>query len=189
MAQAFELDSFIEDCKEARRADPTHKAMREVVQRAVSDPNAVMKGLGEPTRAGVSTLYHAPDLTVLNLVWGPKMMIMPHNHGIWAVIGIYTGREDNIFWKRVAGSKDGHVEAVGAKTLGETDTEPLGHNIIHSVINPLNRLTAAIHVYGGDFFGEHRSEWDPETLTEEPYSFERARKLFEDSNAGLAKSA
>jgi len=27
------------------------------------------------------------------------MTIMPDNHRMWAVIGIYTGREDNIFWR------------------------------------------------------------------------------------------
>jgi predicted metal-dependent enzyme (double-stranded beta helix superfamily) len=32
-----------------------------------------------------------------NVVWAPKMTIMPHNHCMWAVIGVYTGREDNIF--------------------------------------------------------------------------------------------
>jgi predicted metal-dependent enzyme (double-stranded beta helix superfamily) len=37
-----------------------------------------------------------------------------------------------------------------------------GDNIIHSVTNPIPRLTGAIHVYGGDFFGAERSEWDPE---------------------------
>jgi uncharacterized protein YjbI with pentapeptide repeats len=45
-------------------------------------------------------LYHASDLTILNVVWAPRMTIMPHNHQMWAVIGIYTGREDNIFWRR-----------------------------------------------------------------------------------------
>jgi hypothetical protein len=29
--------------------------------------------------------------------------------------------------------------------------------------------TGAIHVYGGDFFGAERSEWDPETLKEGRY--------------------
>ena len=46
------------------------------------------------------------------------------------------------------------------------DAEPLGDNIIHSVTNPIPRLTGAIHVYGGDFFAAERSEWDPETLQE-----------------------
>jgi hypothetical protein len=48
----------------------------------------------------------------------------------------------------------------GAKALSTGDAEPLGNNIIHSVTNPIRRLTGAIHVYGGDFFHEERSEWD-----------------------------
>jgi predicted metal-dependent enzyme (double-stranded beta helix superfamily) len=185
MARAFDLDQFVSDCRAARAADPSHKTMREVVARAVSDPAALIKGLGEPTRAGVQQLYHAPDLTILNLVWGPNMMVMPHNHGIWAVIGVYTGREDNIFWRRLPDAAGPQVEAAGAKTIGPRDAIPLGHDIIHSVVNPIPRFTAALHVYGGDFFAEERSEWNPETLEEEAYNFERTRQLFEKSNAQL----
>jgi predicted metal-dependent enzyme (double-stranded beta helix superfamily) len=123
-------------------------------------------------RAGLHKLYQSEDLTVLNVVWAPMMTLVPHNHQMWAVIGIYTGREDNIFWRRIPGSR---VEAAGAKALCERDVEPLGHNIIHSVTNPIPRFTGAIHVYGGDFFRSgRRSEWDPETLLEEPWDVERA---------------
>jgi len=38
--------------------------------------------------------------------------------------------------------------------------------IVESGTNPIQRLTRAIHVYGGDFFAAERSEWNPETLTE-----------------------
>ena len=34
----FDLDRFIEDCRAAVAADPSHKTAREVVARAVSDP-------------------------------------------------------------------------------------------------------------------------------------------------------
>jgi predicted metal-dependent enzyme (double-stranded beta helix superfamily) len=93
----FDLDQFVADCRTARAADPSHKLVREVVARAVTDPTGVVRGLGEPRRAEVQKLYHAPDLTILNVIWGPMMTIMPHNHEMWAVIGIYGGREDNIF--------------------------------------------------------------------------------------------
>jgi len=107
---------------------------------------------------------------------------------MWAVIGIYTGREDNIFWRRIPGGQGGRVEAAGAKALCERDAEPLGHNIIHSVTNPIPRLTGAIHVYGGDFFRPgRRSEWDPETLLEEPWDAERAVRRFEEANAFVAR--
>jgi len=177
----FELDRFIEDCRAAVREDSTHKAAREVVARAVSDPNAVLKALGEPRRAGIQKLHHSPELTVLNVIWGPRMTIMPHDHRIWAVIGVYTGREDNIFWRRLE-DQPGRVEAAGAKALCVGDAAPLGRDIIHSVTNPIPRLTGAIHIYGGDFYATGRSEWDPETLCEGPYSVDKTLRLFEEAN-------
>jgi predicted metal-dependent enzyme (double-stranded beta helix superfamily) len=161
----FDLACFIAECRAALAADPSQKLMREAVARAVSEPAAILKGLGEPKRAEVQKLYHASDLTILNVIWGPMMTVMPHNHQMWAVIGIYSGREDNIFWRRLPDGS-GRVEAAGARALSVGDVESLGHNIIHSVTNPIPRLTGAIHVYGGDFFAAERSEWDSETLME-----------------------
>jgi predicted metal-dependent enzyme (double-stranded beta helix superfamily) len=176
----FDLDRFVADCRAALAADRSHKFVREVVARAVSDPGGVLKALGEPKSAGLNKLYQSNDLTVLNVVWAPMMTLVPHNHSMWAVIGIYTGREDNIFWRRVPGGK---LEAAGAKALSERDSEPLGHDIIHSVTNPIPRLTGAIHVYGGDFFNPTgRSEWNPETLLEEPWDAQRAIRRFEEAN-------
>jgi predicted metal-dependent enzyme (double-stranded beta helix superfamily) len=112
-------------------------------------------------------------------VWAPYMTIYPHNHRMWAVIGVYTGREDNIFWKRT-GNK---VEAAGAQALSERDAVPLGQDIIHSVTNPIPRLTGAIHVYGGDFFVAERSQWDPETLAEGRYDAQQTMRHFEQANS------
>jgi predicted metal-dependent enzyme (double-stranded beta helix superfamily) len=50
---------------------------------------------------------------------------------MWAVIGIYTGREDNIFWRRIPGAPGGKLEAAGARALSEKDAVPLGRDIIH----------------------------------------------------------
>jgi len=173
------LERFIQDCRAAHAADPSHKGVREVVARAVAEPGAVLKWLGEPKRGEVQKLYHSPGLTILNVVWAPYMTIYPHNHRMWAVIGVYTGREDNIFWRRI-GRK---VEAAGAQALCERDAVPLGPDIIHSVTNPIPRLTGAIHVYGGDFFGAERSEWDPETLAEGRYDAQKTMRAFEEANA------
>jgi len=173
------LERFIEDCRAAHAADPSHKAVREVVARAVADPGSVLKWLGEPKRGEVQKLYHSPGLTILNVVWAPYMTIYPHNHRMWAVIGVYTGREDNIFWRRI-GLK---VEAAGAQALCQRDAVPLGPDIIHSVTNPIPRLSGAIHVYGGDFFAAERSEWDPESLIEGRYDAQKTMRAFEEANA------
>lgn len=179
----FDLDRFIEECRAAVRDDATHKAAREVLARANADPASILKALGEPTQAGVTPLYKSPELTILNVVWGKRMTIMPHDHRMWAVIGVYSGREDNIFWRRVPGDPKGVIEAAGAKSLGERCAEPLGRDVIHSVTNPLGRFTAAIHVYGGDFYGAKRSDWDPENLCEREYDFALHRGMFEAANA------
>jgi predicted metal-dependent enzyme (double-stranded beta helix superfamily) len=175
----FEVDQFIADCRAAVAENSSHKAVTEVVERAVSEPDSVLKGLGEPETGGISKLYNGDDLTIINVVWSPFMTILPHNHEMWAVIGVYTGREDNIFWRRVPNAENGYIEAAGARSLGLSDTAPLGKDIVHSVTNPLKRFTGAIHVYGGDFFDIERSEWDPETHTEQPYDLAKNVKMFD----------
>src|SRR3954470_1195669 len=179
----FDLERFVADCTVAHAADSSHKAVREVLARALQDPRSVLKGLGEPSRAQIGTLYRSASLTIINVVWAPRMTVPPHNHRMWAVIGIYTGREDHIFWRRLP---DGRVEAAGAQSLCERDAAPLGRDIIHSVTNPIGRLTGAIHVYGGDFFAIPRSEWDAETLIEHAYDSARTLQYFEEANRSSA---
>ncbi len=183
----FEAEQFVADCRAAFAEDATHRAVREVLARAVSDPAAILKGLGEPKRAEIRKLFHSDGLTILNVVWAPMMTVMPHNHRMWAVIGIYSGREDNIFWRRVRGMPN-KIEAAGAKALCETEAEPLGSDIIHSVLNPIDRLTGAIHIYGGDFFAAERSEWDSSTLQEHRSDGEKTRRMFEEANARFEAS-
>ncbi len=182
-AAAFEVDRFLADCQAARADASPERAMLQVVRRAVAEPAAVLRGLGEPRGAGIHPLFRSPELTVLNVVWAPHMSLMPHDHRMWAVIGMYTGREDNIFWRRVPDDPEGGIEAAAARALCERDAVPLGRDIIHSVINPIGRLTGAIHVYGGEFFTTPRSEWDPETLREQPFSVERALRAFAEASA------
>ncbi|MDH3666738.1 MAG: hypothetical protein OEN23_07385 [Paracoccaceae bacterium] len=174
------LEHFVEDCRAAVRADPSHKGVAEIVKQAMSDPAAMLKAVGEPTGPGLVPIYKANDLTIVNVIWKPGMTVMPHNHEMWAVIGIYGGREDNIFWRRIKDDPDGHIEAAGAHALSTGDAMPLGRDIIHSVTNPIPKLTGAIHLYGGDFFEAERSEWDAENLTEQPYDMSRVKAMFSD---------
>jgi predicted metal-dependent enzyme (double-stranded beta helix superfamily) len=184
----FDLDQFVSDCRASPTRELSQPAVREVVARAVSEPASVIRALGEPTRGGIYVLHQSPELTVLNVVWAPWMTLLPHNHQMWAVIGIYSGREDNVFWRRIRSDPRGKVEAVGARALCVRDAEPLGRDIIHSVTNPIPRLTGAIHVYGGDFFGVARSEWDPETLLEQPTEGAKMARRLEEANALFLKS-
>jgi predicted metal-dependent enzyme (double-stranded beta helix superfamily) len=181
----FEKERFIEECRDALKGRNAQAAIRDLVARAVSDPAQIVRALGEPQRAGVETVYKADDLTILNLCWGPRMELKPHDHRMWAVIGIYGGREQNVFYRR----RERGLKQQGTRELHTKDTVPLGAAIIHAVTNPLDQLTGAIHVYGGDFFATPRSEWDPKTFEERPYDVEHTMRAFEEANERLPGNA
>jgi predicted metal-dependent enzyme (double-stranded beta helix superfamily) len=86
----FQKERFIEECRAALKERHAQAVIRELVEKAVSEPAQVVRALGEPKLAGVEKIYRADDLTILNLCWGPRMVFKPHDHQMWAVIGIYA---------------------------------------------------------------------------------------------------
>jgi predicted metal-dependent enzyme (double-stranded beta helix superfamily) len=181
MTQKIYTDRFVEDCIIANRETDSQAAVLAVLTRVISEPGAVLAAIGEPTEAGISVLHQSVSLTIFSAAWTPQMNLMPHNHLMWANIGIVTGREDNIMWRRTAQ----RIEAIAAKALFAGDAAALPTDAIHSVTNPLLRFTLGIHIYGGDFFGTTRSQWDPETLNEEPSDGAVIRDNFARENARL----
>jgi predicted metal-dependent enzyme (double-stranded beta helix superfamily) len=179
----IDLERFVEGCVEASRESDAQEAVREVLARAVSDPGAALAAVGEPTRAGLTVFHRSETLTIFSAAWAPQMNLMPHDHKMWALIGIYTGREDNIFWRR----DERGVSAVGVECLFEGDVGVLPVDAIHSVTNPLERWTGGIHIYGGDFFATTRSQWDPETLEEQPSDGDVIRAMFERANQRMER--
>ena len=179
-ASAFDLDELLADCRAGLEESDPRRAIREVVQRAMTRPDAVGDAL-RPQQGGFTLLLHEPDLTVLHVVWAPGMRIYPHDHRMWATIGIYAGREDNAFYRRATDDRSTLVES-GGKQLGVGDVVTLGDDTIHSVANTSGVLTAAIHVYGGDFVNEPRSQWGPGPQRERPYDVDQAQQEFADAN-------
>ena len=174
----FDREQFTADCVAANAETDPVGAMREVLNRAISDPADVLRGIGEPAAAGMDGLHRSPTLTIFAATWTPRMCLLPHNHEMWAMIGIYTGREDSNFWRET----DDGLKSLGANCLFEGDVATLGKDAIHSVTNPLLRFTGGIHIYGGDFFDTDRHSWDPETLEKEPSNGDKVRAMFEAEN-------
>ena len=169
------LAELVAGCVEAMHESDPRGAVREVLDRAITDGS--LSG-GVESAAGLNILYRSSDLTVLNVIWPPKMFLMPHDHRMWAAIGIYGGREDNTFYRR-----DGDALVTsGGKELTDGAVLLLGHEVIHAVHNPSHSTyTGAIHVYGGDFVGTPRSQWDPATLEEQPYDLVAVQRQFDEA--------
>lgn len=176
----FDLDGFLAECEAAKDETEPRRAVREVLERALERPADVAAAL-DPTEGGFTLLHHAPDLTVLHVVWAPGMEIFPHDHRMWAAIGIYAGQEDNTFYRR-SGPAQRTLTESGGKQLTTGDVALLGDSTIHGVTNPLSQLTGAIHVYGGDFVNQPRSQWGPGPLEERAYDIDEARAEFAEAN-------
>lgn len=175
----FDQEAFVTACLKLPASHHAPKEIIDLVTAAVSEPEALIKTFGRPNKAKLEKLHVSNGLTILNVVWSPGMKMRPHNHNVWAVIGVYCGREDNTLWRRIKNDGESKIEAAGTKSIGAGEVAAFGKDLIHSVINPLEEFTAAIHVYGANFFEIERSEWPPETLKEQAYDITKSQKLFQ----------
>jgi len=180
----FDLERFISASESASVAGG-QQAVREILARAIADPTGILAALGEPRLSEVKVLHRSPRLTILNALWPPHHTQAPHNHLLWVEIGVYSGREDNIFWRRSSPGSPWPIEPVGAASLCAGSCHSLADDAIHSVNNPLDRITGALHVYGGDLLAVPRRMWDGETLMEGPIDLARDIRASDAYNASL----
>jgi len=176
----FDRDRFIEDCRVAAKEPHPGLAVKEVIAKAVSEPGELARAFGEPQAGSVDVLYRGEDLNILHVAWAPRMTLLPHDHLMWVAIGIYGGKEENVFFRR---SKNGLVR-LGGMQLETRDVALFSATAVHSAANPLDRVTGTIHVYGGDFIGAApaRHEWDPETHQERAFDREAALRAFDEAS-------
>ena len=178
----FDIDEFVAQCAQAVTEPEPRLAVKDVLDRAMRHPQQVADAL-PATTAELLPLHASDELTVLKVVWAPGMRFRPHNHLMWAAIGLYGGQEDNTFYRR---SGPGIVES-GGRTLRRGDVALLGDDTIHAVTNPRPTVTGAIHVYGGNItVRPGRSEWDDDSGSEVDYDFERTRRYFQTFKAHAA---
>src|SRR5581483_10150868 len=132
----FDLDAFIEACQRLVREPHAPRHALELVRAAVADGPAVAKAvtpLGAGANALDAPLFRSPELTILNATLRPGFVSIPHDHGMWAVIGIYDGEEANTFYRRT----EGGLEETNRRTVHAGEAIILGEDVIHAIENPL----------------------------------------------------
>jgi len=169
-------DALLAACTAALTDPEPRLAVRALLEEGLAD--GALGYATEAPVAGIHVVHNAPDLTILDVVWAPGSRILPHDHRMWAAIAIYDGREQNDFFRRDEGRASGLVVPSGGRELHAGEVLLLGDDVIHEVSNPGSGFTGAIHVYGGDLIGTPRSQWDPQTLEEEPYDFAAVNAAF-----------
>ena len=94
------IDEFVAQCSIAVKEDRGPAAVKEVVERAVGDRHLLNE---LPLEADVKILHSAEDLTILHVVMAERPAgagrPIPHNHLMWALIGVTHGSEENEFFR------------------------------------------------------------------------------------------
>ncbi len=89
----FELGQFVTECRmAASRQGPA--SVLEIMRQVVADPEAInsaVSALSPSASIADAILHRAEDVLVLNATLPPFMTSPPHDHTMWAVIGIYEG--------------------------------------------------------------------------------------------------
>ena len=165
----FDLEAFIASCRRLVGEPHAPRHVLELMREVVVHPGEVAKAvpaLAPKTGVLDAPLFRSPDLTVLNVSLRPGTLSIPHDHGMWAVIGIYEGEETNTFYRR---TDDGLPAETNHRTVATGEAILLGEDVVHAIENPLATPTLGLHVYGGDLIAATRSMWNPTTGREHPY--------------------
>lgn len=168
-ANTFDLDAFVADCRRLAAGPHAPARVLERMREAIADPAGIAAAVA-PLAAGVGALdaplFRSDDLTVLNVTLAPGLMTIPHDHAMWAVVGIYQGEEVNTFYRPAAdgegaGASDGALAESNHRSVPAGEAILLGEAVVHAIHNPLPSPTLGLHVYGGDLLGASRRMWDP----------------------------
>jgi predicted metal-dependent enzyme (double-stranded beta helix superfamily) len=163
----FDVQEFIVSCKQFVGAPDGASRVLDLIRSVVGDAEGIKSAVVSGERTSPirdASLFRSSELFVLNATLKPHVKSPPHDHRMWAVIGIYEGQENNIFYRRAAKG----LEEIDRREIRAGEAILVGPEVIHAIENPLGSSTLGLHVYG-DLVAAKRSMWHPGTGEELPY--------------------
>jgi predicted metal-dependent enzyme (double-stranded beta helix superfamily) len=158
MADVFSVEGLVQSIRLAANMDDPEAAIREVLVETVKNPDAILAATSDED--GDETMYFEDDkVSIWRCRFHPKIVMPPHEHCLKVLIGVYSGGEKSILYKRTeeglseAGSVTGHA--------GEVIT--LGKAAIHAVTTKDDKPSDAFHVYLGPLMQLERDLYDWES--------------------------
>jgi 3-mercaptopropionate dioxygenase len=112
-------------------------------------------------------LLRTPRCSLIVAVFRPGAVVPVHDHGAWAVIGIYRGRERETRYRRAAPPSPLQVVDTLVNEPGAVVVVP--EHLPHTVVALDGRDAISLHAYGTDIVTQQRSEYDVDTGRARPY--------------------
>ncbi|SDR57099.1 Predicted metal-dependent enzyme of the double-stranded beta helix superfamily [Rhizobiales bacterium GAS113] len=164
---SFSLDRFVGEIRGSVRSAAPIEQTKALLEGLMADPDAIEAGL--PTISEDETLLHVESgFTIFHIRLPPGVRYPPHEHGIIALLGLYRGRETNLFFRRTGRG----LEQIGQKEYVSPTVAMLPADAIHAVCNQGEAAGAALHIYLGNLLEQERSMWHPDLVGERRYDQE-----------------
>jgi len=160
MASVAEL---VADCLAAAQTDRPIDAVRDVLRGVIEQPvlwqQVFEREVEQTDHRGIAELHADDQLTITHVALEPGFVSGVHDHGIPALIAVYSGQEDNTFYRAAGGVPvvDRHVAVVAPDILFMAVED------IHHIENRLAETLRAVHIYFGSLPDAVRSAWNMET--------------------------
>ncbi|MGH8777365.1 MAG: hypothetical protein ACRDWI_20260 [Jiangellaceae bacterium] len=170
----MDLHELIEACHEAAAGEDPALEVADLLggflrQRDLS----TLVGTGD--RSIFEAVHRSDDLLLLHAVIPPiPAPVDPHNHRMWAVVGVYQGQEDTQLFTR---TDDDTLEPTERFSVAPGDVRALDVSAIHSIQPGRGEYLGALHIYGGDLLATPRSSW--RGGIERPYDETAVLRLFD----------
>lgn len=185
--RAFDSDAFVRSCLDALDESVPADAIGELIERAVSEPRSLALACPVPTDIDDDGVIHVSDeLLVCHAIFPRQFHTGIHNHGVEAVIGVWSGYEDNHLYAETASG----LRPLGARRVESGGVLILEADAIHDVHTPPTAWSAALHVYLGNISALPRSEWSSTDTPRSAFDGEQQERRWTEAAlaTGLTKS-
>ncbi len=185
----FDKSNFVATCRTCLKAEVPVEAVKQLMHSILADPLALTTALDEKLpdlhlNADYAFLHRSEDLTILRVIMPAGLQSPPHNHLVWAVIGVYKGQEDNTFYRR----KNGAIVEANRRECRIGEVIALPSDTIHRIANPLSDRSCSLQIYGGNLGNPARSLWNPSTLQEGQFTFDKFIACEREMTSGKNRS-
>jgi predicted metal-dependent enzyme (double-stranded beta helix superfamily) len=152
----FDSDAFVQSCIDALGERDPADAIRELIERAVSESRSLELACPVPVNLSDDGVMHVSDeILVCHAIFPRRFQTGIHNHSVEAIIGVWSGYEDNHLFEET----DGGLRSLGPRRVEAGQVLVLGADAIHDVHTPPTTWSAALHVYLGNIWTAPRDAW------------------------------
>ncbi len=152
---AFSYSDFVKDARAAATSEHPTKAVRALLEETIKNPELA----AEKFRGGGEVevqLFEDDTVSIWSCCFRPEFVMPPHEHKMDVHIGVVSGGEKNIMFRREGGS----LKHVSTKVVNPGEVLSLGADGIHAVTADGGKPSHALHVYLGPLMQVKRDLFD-----------------------------